>query len=214
MSRVLASPLRPLAVWLTVSLAAVAACAAAAGAWTAARSASGPAAVTGLVVATCATVLSLALAWLWLVTTATVVDLLRGRTPSQGATRRLVLLACGVAVVVGTSAPAMATGGDGRELLAGLPLPQRAVAPVVHRATPARPVTTGTYVVRPGDSLSSIALAHPGAGSLDDRWRALWRANHDVVGDDPDLIHPGQALRLPGSTDHTTPSTHEDGDRP
>ena len=48
-----------------------------------------------------------------------------------------------------------------------------------------------------------------GTESLDDRWRAIWRANRDVVGDDPDLIFPGQALRLPEQTH----PTHEDGDR-
>jgi nucleoid-associated protein YgaU len=39
------------------------------------------------------------------------------------------------------------------------------------------------------------------------RWRAIWTANRDVVGLDPDLIHPGQALRLPGT------HTDEDGAR-
>ena len=126
-----------------------------------------------------------------------------------------MLLACGVAVVAGTSAPALAAGGDGSELLAGLSLPERAVAPHHRRVEPrpAAAAVTDTYVVRPGDSLSSIALAHPGAGSLDDRWRALWRANRDVVGDDPDLIHPGQALRLPGPHHDSRTQTDEDGDR-
>ena len=183
--------------------------------WAAARSASGATAVSDVVVAACATGLALALVWLWLVTTVTVLGLLRGRTAQGGATRRLVLLACGVAVVAGTGAPALASGGDGSELLAGLSLPERAVAPHHQRAEPrpAAPAPAGTYVVRPGDSLSSIALAHPGAGSLDDRWRALWRANRDVVGDDPDLIHPGQALRLPGTRHDSQAQPDEDGDR-
>lgn len=33
---------------------------------------------------------------------------------------------------------------------------------------------------------------------MPERWHVIWQANRDVVGDDPDLIHPGQALRLPG----------------
>ena len=213
MSRTLGSPLRPLAVWLVVSTACVAAAAAVPPAWTAARAGSGSAAVDDLVVATCTTGLALGLGWLWLVTTTTVLDLLRGRVASGGATRRLVLLACGVAVLAGTSVPALAAGGDGRDLLAGLSLPERAVAPAAHHHSPveatSHPSPRDTYVVRPGDSLSSIALAHPGAGSLDERWRAIWRANRDVVGDDPDLILPGQALRLPGPTS----STQQDGDR-
>jgi hypothetical protein len=187
-------------------------------AWAAARSASGATAVSDVVVAACATGLALALVWLWLVTTVTVLGLLRGRTVRGGATRRLVLLACGVAVVAGTGAPALASAGDGTELLAGLSLPERAVAPHHQHAQHAEPrpaasSSADTYVVRPGDSLSSIALAHPGSGSLDDRWRALWRANRDVVGDDPDLIHPGQALRLPGTHHETQTQPDEDGDR-
>lgn len=203
MSRILGSSLRPFLVWLLVSAAAAAAGVSVPAAWTAAGSASSASAVSDLVVATCATGLALALTWLWLVTTTTVLGVLRGRTTASGATRRLILLACGVAVAAGTGLPAHASGGDGRELLVGLSLPERAVAPA-HHASPG-----DTYVVRPGDSLSSIALAHPGTGSLEDRWRALWRANRDVVGDDPNLILPGQALRLPG----TTPTTHQDGDR-
>ncbi len=213
MSRTFGSPLRPCLVWLLVSGAAAAAVVSVPAAWTAARSTSGASAVSELVVATCATGLALALTWLWLVTTTTVLGILRGRTAASGATRRLVLLACGVAVAAGTSVAAHASGGDGRELLVGLSLPERAVAPAHHRRAPVEPPTQSspglTYVVRAGDSLSSIALAHPGAGSLEDRWRAIWRANRDVVGDDPDLILPGQALRLPG----TTPSTQQDGDR-
>ena len=211
MSRTLGSPIRPVVVWLLVSGAAAAALAAVPSGWGAATSASSTDAVSDLVVATCTTGLALALAWLWLVTTTTVLGLLRGRATARGATRRLVLVACGVAVVAGTSVPATAAGGDGRERLAGLSLPERAVAPAHHGEARAEPTAAlskdKTYVVRPGDSLSSIALDHPGAGSLEDRWRAIWQANRDVVGDDPDLILPGQALRLP--THH-----QQDGERP
>lgn len=209
MSRGSRTTWRPLAVWLAVSSAAVLAAVATPGAWRVARPAAGPDAVAALLVAGCATALFVALAWLWVVTTATVVGILTGRVRSGGgATRRLVLVACGVAVVAGTGLPAHATGGEGRELLAGLALPERAVAPATHHAprqtrTPAvEPTTTGpdAYVVRPGDSLWSIARAHPGGtGSVDQRWRAIWQANRDLVGDDPDLILPGQALRLPGN---------------
>ena len=118
------------------------------------------------------------------------------------------------------------------ERLVGLPLPERAVAP----ATPTTPTTptaptaptaeqratavAGTreaggdvrYVVRPGDSLWSIARVHPAADDdVDQRWRAIWAANRDVVGADPDLIHPGQALRLPAA--HPPTHTDQDGAR-
>lgn len=190
---------RPCAVWLAVSAALVASSRAVPGAW---RAAHGPTEVADVLVAVCATALAASLAWLWAITTTTVAGLLTGRRGRwhASATRRLVLLACGAAVVAGPALPAAATGGEGPELLVGLSLPDRATAPVrpaLHQQPPAPP-TPADYVVRPGDSLWSIARAHPDdATDVEERWRAIWRANRDVVGDDPDLILPGQALRLP-----------------
>jgi nucleoid-associated protein YgaU len=57
---------------------------------------------------------------------------------------------------------------------------------VLRAAAPAR---AGEYVVRAGDTLSGIA-ARFGMG-----WPALWALNRDRVAD-PDLIFPGQRLRL------------------
>jgi nucleoid-associated protein YgaU len=215
---------RPLAVWLGVSAATATAGAAAPDAWRAAARPTGADAVADLVVAGCTVALAVALTWLWVVSTVTVAELASGRIrPGAGTTRRLVLLACGAVVVVGAGAPAVAAGagaGEGSELLAGLALPERAVAPRTHRSrpapfVPARAGGTDAYVVRPGDSLWSIAKAHPAGDSTDERWRAIWMANRDVVGADPDLIHPGQALRLPDPhTDpHTDPHIEKDGDR-
>lgn len=45
------------------------------------------------------------------------------------------------------------------------------------------------YVVQPGDTLSEIGDA------LGINWHDLYAANRDVVGDNPDLIFPGQELR-------------------
>jgi nucleoid-associated protein YgaU len=55
--------------------------------------------------------------------------------------------------------------------------------------------TTGgrTYVVVKGDSLSKIAKREYGDVK---EWRRIYEANRDVV-KDPDLIYPGQTLRLP-----------------
>jgi hypothetical protein len=211
---------RPLAVWLAVSAATLLAASSLPGAWRSARVGAGPDAVADLLVAGCATALTVALAWLWVVTTGTVAGLLTGKVRAGGGTtRRLVLVACGVAVVAGTTLPATASGGEGRELLVGLALPDRAVAPAAHRRhrpvvrTAAEPGAPDTYVVRPGDSLWSIARAHPGvATSVERRWRAIWQANRDLVGDDPDLILPGQALRLPDGTDHDHDRHEQDGD--
>ena len=209
MSREPRTTVRPVAVWLLVTAAAGAAGHGACpprGPPRAPRRA--PPRSRDLLVAACATALALALGWLWLVTTTTVAGLLTGRSGPAGATRRLVLVACGVAVVAGTSAPAVAAGGDGPSSSwpgwrsPSGPWPRPTTPGQQPHPRPQAGPTGETYVVRPGDSLSSIALAHPGAGSLDERWRAIWRANREVVGDDPDLIHPGQALRLPGHPPH------------
>ncbi|WP_323748949.1 transglycosylase family protein [Streptomyces sp. PR69] len=48
------------------------------------------------------------------------------------------------------------------------------------------------YTVRPGDSLWSIADEREVHGG----WPALYEANQETVGEDPDLIHPGQSLDL------------------
>ena len=51
-----------------------------------------------------------------------------------------------------------------------------------------------TYTVRPGDSLSKIAQALLGDAK---KWRILYDANREVVGKNPDLIKPGQVLKIP-----------------
>jgi nucleoid-associated protein YgaU len=53
--------------------------------------------------------------------------------------------------------------------------------------------TRAMYVVRPGDSLSSIATRHHVRGG----WRALYRANRTLIGGNPDVIYPGMHLHLP-----------------
>ena len=50
-----------------------------------------------------------------------------------------------------------------------------------------------TYVVVKGDSLSAIAQREYGDVK---EWRRIYEANKDVI-KNPDLIYPGQTLRLP-----------------
>ncbi|MFF8913800.1 transglycosylase family protein [Streptomyces sp. NPDC015032] len=54
------------------------------------------------------------------------------------------------------------------------------------------PAADGTYTVRPGDNLWAIADAQKVPGG----WSALYEANEEAVGSDPDLILPGQSLDL------------------
>ena len=54
-----------------------------------------------------------------------------------------------------------------------------------------------TYTVRKGDTLTAIAQQHYGKAS---RWRAIFEANRDQIRD-PDLIQPGQILKLPAEAD-------------
>jgi murein DD-endopeptidase MepM/ murein hydrolase activator NlpD len=59
----------------------------------------------------------------------------------------------------------------------------------------AQKVTTKTYAVRSGDSLSKIADTQ----DVDGGWKKLYSDNRTVVGGDPSLIHPGLKLTLGGA---------------
>jgi resuscitation-promoting factor RpfA len=66
-----------------------------------------------------------------------------------------------------------------------------------NRTVPANPgtVVTGdgrTYVVKAGDTLSTIATQQNVKGG----WQSLYQLNRQVVGADPNLIMPGQQLAL------------------
>ncbi len=63
------------------------------------------------------------------------------------------------------------------------------------------PVSSEVVVVHAGDSLWSLAAVALGPGASDARvaqeWPRWWAANRSVVGDHPDLIHPGDRLTAP-----------------
>ncbi len=73
--------------------------------------------------------------------------------------------------------------------VAAPPVAPKKAAPKKAAATPI------TYVVKPGDNLSVIAawFALRGYGEL-------FEANRGVIGDDPDLILPGQRITITGTT--------------
>lgn len=121
------------------------------------------------------------------------------------------LLFAGVAGVLATGpATAQDSPVDPAEL-DGLSLPDRpsSMVPPVEPGSAPVPSTApttprgddATVEVRPGDSLWSIATTHAPTstpthdlGAATRRW---FDTNRDVIGDDPDLIHPGQRLTVP-----------------
>ncbi len=59
--------------------------------------------------------------------------------------------------------------------------------------TTADKVGEQSYTVQSGDTLSHIAQRFYGKASA---WNAIYQANRDQI-DNPDLIRPGQVLRIP-----------------
>jgi murein DD-endopeptidase MepM/ murein hydrolase activator NlpD len=68
---------------------------------------------------------------------------------------------------------------------------------------PAKPAPAPTYTVQKGDSLSAIAKRTLGDGN---RWREIYDLNRDVIGSNPNVIHAGQTLKLPGGAQAPKPA--------
>jgi len=123
--------------------------------------------------------------------------------------RRGLLAACGVAIAGGaTAVPVGAEPGHPASpppvvrLVEGLPLPDRTTdgagpAP----SSTAAPADGPTVIVGPGDCLWRLAEATLPVDATDAqisrRWHRIYALNRSAIGADPDLIQPGQRLRLP-----------------
>jgi LysM repeat protein len=59
------------------------------------------------------------------------------------------------------------------------------------------PAEATPYTVKPGDNLWDIAKTHMGDGT---KWPDIYKMNQDVVGSNPNLIHPGDQLNLGDSS--------------
>jgi nucleoid-associated protein YgaU len=76
------------------------------------------------------------------------------------------------------------SGGSSTAPTPGVPAPEPSATSMI---------TGRTYVVVSGDSLSKIAKREYGDAQ---KWPKIYEANRNII-KDPDLIYPGQELRIP-----------------
>jgi nucleoid-associated protein YgaU len=125
--------------------------------------------------------------------------------------RRGLLAAGGLALAGAVAAPAGAEPGHPAtppslaRLVEGLPRPDRTTG--THRPlgrAAAAPPAPHDVVVVAGDCLWRVAAAslpaHATDAEITARWHRIYRLNRAAIGADPDLIQPGQRLRLPPTT--------------
>lgn len=107
-----------------------------------------------------------------------------------------------------TSAPAPADGEPANTSTTSPPDQPRQPNDQVDRDTATSQPAPSTYIVRPGDSFWSIAETHASSmGTEGDKasiaryWLALVSENRSTLRsqDQPDLIHPGEVVRLPAT---------------
>ena len=103
-----------------------------------------------------------------------------------------------------SAAPARVTSRAPQEAAgsSSVPSPAATLSPTGHpNAGPVTGATARDVVVQSGDSLWSLAQAQLGPTATPARvaqaWPTWWSANRSVIGDDPDLIHPGTHLLPP-----------------
>ena len=166
--------------------------------------------------------LALGAAWALLVLAAAVVEVvsdgrlaLTTRLGCPATLRRVLLAGLGVvlasggavAVVPVAAAPAPFSPRSGAGALdsSGLPVPARPTGA-------AYSLPRQRVVVEPGDNLWSLCHDHAGRRTATQDVARLvertYRANRREIGPDPDLIHPGQRLRIPQQRPHPpTPET-------
>lgn len=129
--------------------------------------------------------------------------------------RRAVALALGVGMSVGglgvstASAAAPPPGVPVTQVVEGAPRPTTGLdwpSGAAQAPDPSagadEPGGQDVVVVRPGDTLWDLAAAElpssAGPRDIAAAWPSWWSANRDVIGEDPDLLLPGQRLDPPG----------------
>lgn len=161
----------------------------------------------GLLIAAADGALVLCAAWALLICAAAVLEVvssgrlcLTARLGCPAPLRRALLTALGLVLAGGSGLHAGAASaapgplGTASRGQLGLPVPVRPLgaAPVLPRQR---------VEVRPGDSLWRLSERRaPARATTQDLARLVdrtYRANREVIGPDPDLIRPGQQLRVP-----------------
>lgn len=123
-----------------------------------------------------------------LLASVTVLGLLSGIGGLTGAFSSAAATVAAAPAMPGQETSTAAAGVTAPEARAGLPLLAAQARIRAAAVLPARP-----YTVRPGDSLSAIALRR--CGVVND-WTGIFEANRAVIGPDPNLIRAGQELRI------------------
>ena len=85
---------------------------------------------------------------------------------------------------------------DGPVVDAALPDPATTSTPATDEPSADGTETIDTYVVQPGDTLSSIAREYYG-DAWATSWQRIYEANRDVIGDDPGRLQIGMTLDIP-----------------
>ena len=70
-------------------------------------------------------------------------------------------------------------------------------------SAPATKTAAGTYTVQSGDTLSRIAAKTLGDSK---RWKEIYEANRDTLGNDPSALEVGQSIKIPGKGGATKPA--------
>ncbi len=68
--------------------------------------------------------------------------------------------------------------------------------PASAAAAQPQPEILAEHTVSAGETLSHIALKHYGSAAKE-KWMAIYEANREVIGENPNLIKPGQVLKIP-----------------